>query len=143
MATTDVVPMYSAPIFKFLTNSMALAESRPRVELSQHCKGAPDRAASAIVTRFRLIVSMLIKIPPVGNSLSTRDTSDEIVSNNRVDGMGDTKDRHNDVSEVSRELRLGQSSRRVSRGSCLCSEASTSALSCIVLLRLTRGCLRR
>ena len=33
--------------------SMALALSRPRVLLSQHCKGAPDRAASAIVTRFR------------------------------------------------------------------------------------------
>jgi hypothetical protein len=54
MATTEVVLKYSAEVLSVLQNCTALAESRPRVELSQHCKGAPDRAASAIVTRLRL-----------------------------------------------------------------------------------------
>ena len=54
MATTDVTPKNSELIRRFVQKSMAFAESRPRVELSQHWKGAADRAASAIVTRLRL-----------------------------------------------------------------------------------------
>jgi hypothetical protein len=61
----------------------------------------------------------------VYDSLSTRHTSNEIVTDDRVDGVGDTKDRHDDVSEVSCELGLSQSSRRISGSSRLCSEASS------------------
>jgi hypothetical protein len=45
--------MISALILSVLINSMAFAESNPRVELSQHCKGAPATAASAMVILFR------------------------------------------------------------------------------------------
>jgi len=54
MATQAVEPANSVEVCKVLQNSMALAASRPRVELSQHCKGAPDNKASAMDTRLRL-----------------------------------------------------------------------------------------
>jgi hypothetical protein len=54
MATHAVDPAYSVDILSVLQNSMALAASRPRVELSQHCKGEADSKASAIETRLRL-----------------------------------------------------------------------------------------
>ena len=54
MATQAVEPANSVEVCKVLQNSMALAASRPRVELSQHCKGAPDNKASAMETRLRL-----------------------------------------------------------------------------------------
>jgi hypothetical protein len=59
----------------------------------------------------------------VEHSLSTRDTSNEIVTDNRVDSVRNTKDRHDDVSQVLGELRLGQSSRRCTGSSGLGSEA--------------------
>lgn len=54
MATTEEFPVNSALRRRFLQNSTALAESRPRVELSQHCRGALASAASEMVTRLRL-----------------------------------------------------------------------------------------
>lgn len=53
MATAVAEPARSVEILRDLQNSMALAESRPRVELSHICKGAPESTASAMVTRLR------------------------------------------------------------------------------------------
>lgn len=76
MATQAVDPAYSVDVLSVLPggnnnnnenrhhlqqrhdrhsqNSTALAASRPRVELSQHCKGEADNNASAMETRLRL-----------------------------------------------------------------------------------------
>jgi hypothetical protein len=53
MATHVAAPNTSHCVRSVLQNSTAFAESRPRVELSQHCNGAKLRAASAIETRLR------------------------------------------------------------------------------------------
>ncbi len=53
MDTTEVRPKRSDCSLSVLQNSIAFAESSPRVELSQHCSGALDRVASAMVTLLR------------------------------------------------------------------------------------------
>ena len=53
MATTHVAPVKSADKRRDLTNSNAVALSKPLVLLSQHCRGLPPNAASAMLTRFR------------------------------------------------------------------------------------------
>ena len=67
MATTAVHPTSSVDILNVLQNSIALALSRPLVELSQHCSGAALSATSAIVTRFRSP-----PLTPLTRSLPTR-----------------------------------------------------------------------
>lgn len=107
--------MYSALIRRFLQNSTALAESRPRVELSQHCRGAPDSDASAMETRFRLGRCQHWSLARVwtADSLATTDTADEVVAYIGVDGVADTEDSHCNVAHVLGILASGQVGRRV------------------------------
>ena len=116
MATAEAVPRYSALMRRLRTNSTALAESSPRVELSQHCKGAPDKAASQIVTRLRLRVSRN-KIRHQRNLLSTRDTPDKVITHDGVDCMQDTEHSHDGVPVMLCVLSLTETSWWVARGS--------------------------
>lgn len=50
MATRAVEPENSVESLRVLINSSAVALSRPRVLLSQHCKGLPESVVSAMLT---------------------------------------------------------------------------------------------
>jgi hypothetical protein len=83
MATQALASNTSHCVRSVLQNSTALAESSPRVELSQHCNGAKLRVASAIVT------------------LTTAYSTYEIIANFGVCCMTDAEHCHDYLSYVS------------------------------------------
>jgi hypothetical protein len=102
-------------------NEMAVAESRPRVELSQHWRGELASATSAMETRLRLVKRRggqredLARITTKEHLLSTRYSSDIVISHLDVSCVRNSKDRHHDGSQLLRPGVLTQPSRRVSR----------------------------
>ena len=122
MATQAVDPANSVDVFKVLQNSIALAASRPRVELSQHCSGEDDRRASAIVTRFRLyrenrgkheFQHIVTSTDMASHSLSTRNTSNVFVSDLCVDRVSNTQNAHNNITTMVSKFSSGRTRRRV------------------------------
>ena len=96
MATAATPLVMCRPCLIDWQNEMAVAESRPRVELSQRARGACERMTSAMETRLRLRVSsskgvsgvsgcQQCQIKKAHHVLSTRDAADVVVADLRAD----------------------------------------------------------
>jgi hypothetical protein len=105
MATIADEPDISVDSLRFLTNSNAVALSRPLVLLSQHCKGLWPRALlNGVLVIIKSVLSHLEGYLRFGNAdtlpLSSRNSSNEVVSNFGVQRVTKAKYSHNDISHV-------------------------------------------
>jgi hypothetical protein len=105
MATIAEEPDISVDSRRFLTNSNAVALSRPLVLLSQHCKGLWPRALSSRMSAIKdSLWSQLKCCLRFGNAdtlpLSSRNSSNEVVSNFSVERVAKAKHSHNYISHV-------------------------------------------
>ena len=105
MATIADEPDISVDSLRFLTNSNAVALSRPLVLLSQHCKGLWPRALlNGVLVITKSVLSHLEGCLRFGNAdalpLSSRNSSNEVVSNFGVQRVTKAKYSHNDISHV-------------------------------------------
>ena len=105
MATIADEPDISVDSLRFLTNSNAVALSRPLVLLSQHCKGLWPRALlHRVLVITKSVLSQLEGRLRFGNAdtlpLSSRNSSNEVVSNFGVQCVAKAEYSHNDISHV-------------------------------------------